>query len=598
MPLLFSVGIHGALEEVASSMEHGEQLCAFLDDIYVLCALERVVPLFKLLSESLERIAGIRLHQGKTRVWNRRGTPPEDVAELGRDAWQPDGLKVLGTPVGTGGFTTERLRERVAEEQQLWNAIPHVKDLQCAWQLLLQSANPRANHTLRTLPPSLSSDYAREHDNGIWGTVEALLQQVPGRLEERQFARAIATLPMRMGGLGLRSASRCAAAAYWASWADALPMIAERNPGVADMVVRTMEGEQEIPEGGCMAELEAACSQLDREGFRWRPSWSELRHGKRPPEPTGEPGEWKHGWQYWASSVSDAYFRKTTMLLARSAASRAHLRSHSGHNAGAALAYAPTSPEYVIAPPLFRVLLLERLQLPLPIDEAVCSGCREPLDTLGRHRAACPRTGRLRKRATPIERMLARVCREAGARVRFNAFLRDMNVNVAATDERRIEVLAQDLPCFGGAQLAVDVTLRCVLSSTGEPHPNTADVDGAALAAARADKERTYPELTTSGRCRLVVVAIETGGRWSSEAVEFVRQLAFARAREVPSFMQFATALAWERRWTRMLSTACSLSFAASLVEPSDKCETWCRTGGEPPSLAELLECDGRLEVR
>ena len=315
---------------------------------------------------------------------------------------------------------------------------------------------------------------------------------------------------MRMGGVGMRSASRCAAAAYWASWADALPMIGEQNPDVADMVVRTMEAEQEIPEGGCMAELAAACSQLDREGFRWRPSWSELLHGKRPPEPelTGEQGEWKHGWQYWASSVSDAFFRKTTMLLARSAASHAHLRSHSGHNAGAALAYAPTSPEYVIAPPLFRVLLLERLQLPLPIDEAVCSGCREPLDTLERHRAACLRTGRLRKRATPIECMLVRVCREAGARVRFNAFLQDMNVHVAATDERRIEVIAKDVPCFGGAQLAVDVTLRCVLSSTGEPHPNTADVDGAALAAARADKERTYPELTTSGRCRLVVVAI------------------------------------------------------------------------------------------
>ena len=95
-----------------------------------------------------------------------------------------------------------------------------------------------------------------------------------------------------------------------------------------------------------------------------------------------------------------------------------------------------------------------------------------------------------------------------------------MNVNVAATDERRIEVLAQDLPCFGGAQLAVDITLRCVLSSAGEPLPNTADVDGAALMVAREDKERIYPELTTSGRCRLVVVAIETGGRWSTEAVD------------------------------------------------------------------------------
>ena len=100
----------------------------------------------------------------------------------------------------------------------------------------------------------------------------------------------------------------------------------------------------------------------------------------------------------------------------------------------------------------------------LQIDETRCSGCQSPLDPLGRHSAACPRTGRLRKRATPIERVLARVCREAGARVRFNAFLRDMNIGVGANDGRRIEVPAQDLPCFGGAQLAVDVTLRCALA--------------------------------------------------------------------------------------------------------------------------------------
>ena len=223
----------------------------------------------------------------------------------------------------------------------------------------------------------------------------------------------------------------------------------------------------------------------------------------------------------------------------------AHLRSHSGHNAGAALAHAPTSPEYVIAPHLFRV----------------ASGKAPTFSPSMSLVAGLPvgtsQSRRLRKRAS-TERMLARVCREAGARVRFNAFLRDMNVNVAATDERRIEVLAQDLPCFEGAQLAVDTTLRCVLSSAGEPHPNTADVDGAALVVAREDKERTYPELTTSRRCRLVVVAVETGGWWSSEAVDFARQLAFVKAREVPSFMQFST-LAWERRWTRMLSTVCSL---------------------------------------
>ena len=34
-----------------------------------------------------------------------------------------------------------------------------------------------------------------------------------------------------------------------------------------------------------------------------------------------------------------------------------------------------------------------------------------------------------------------------------------------------------------------------------------------------------------NGRCRLVVVALETGGRWSNEAVDFIWQLTQAKAR-------------------------------------------------------------------
>ena len=49
---------------------------------------------------------------------------------------------------------------------------------------------------------------------------------------------------------------------------------------------------------------------------------------------------------------------------------------------------------------------------------------------LGRHRAACPRSGRLRRRAVDPEKTLARVCRKAGATVRCNAKLREMKVVV------------------------------------------------------------------------------------------------------------------------------------------------------------------------
>ena len=77
MPLLFAIGIQGALEEVAAALLPGEQLCAFLDDLYVLCDPSRVKVVYDLLATTLHRVAGIRLHQGKTRVWNKAGIPPQ-----------------------------------------------------------------------------------------------------------------------------------------------------------------------------------------------------------------------------------------------------------------------------------------------------------------------------------------------------------------------------------------------------------------------------------------------------------------------------------------------------------------------------------------
>ena len=167
---------------------------------------------------------------------------------------------------------------------------------------------------------------------------------------------------------------------------------------------------------------------------------------------------------------------RSLMLSGQTAANRAHLRFHSGRNAAMAFADAPTAPEYVIPPHLFQVLLLERLPLPLPITEATCSGLRGPVGSWRNPQSGVHQVGRVRKRAAPVERTLPRVFREAGARVRFNALLRDMNMEVAASDARRIEVLAQDLPCFGRSQLAVDVTLRSALGCSGEPQQGAGGV--------------------------------------------------------------------------------------------------------------------------
>ena len=111
--------------------------------------------------------------------------------------------------------------------------------------------------------------------------------------------------------------------------------------------------------------------------------------------------------------------------------------------------------------------------------------------------------------------------------MRTNVMLRDLNITVSALDERKVEVLASGLPLNHGA-LAIDVTLRSALKACGAPATDAARVDGAGFTQARRDKELTYHELVECGRCLLVVVAIETGGRWSQEAVNFVDSLASA----------------------------------------------------------------------
>ena len=158
---------------------------------------------------------------------------------------------------------------------------------------------------------------------------------------------------------------------------------------------------------------------------------------------------------------------------------------------------------------------------------------------------------------------------------------------VPAMDEREVEVVASGLPLQHGAQLAIDVTLRSALTSFGTACTNAAGANGAVLEKARRDKEAKYAELVNGARCHLVVVAIETGGRWSNEVLDFVADLAAARSREAQPALQRSKFLAWRRRWTRMLAVSCSRAFVASLISVGTALDG---TDGVTPDLADLLE--------
>ena len=210
------------------------------------------------------------------------------------------GITVLGTPLGHDDFIRAHLEQIAQEDAVLLERIPSVPDTQSAWALLLHCANARASYCLRVVRPDVAEDFAHAHNAGLWQCLSDILRVSPDLCD--RLSRDFSSLPLSMGGLGLRNAVRTSAPAFWASWADSLQMVHERHPVVAERIVEALEGGGNTPT--LRAVVETAWSLDGVEGFE-PPSWRALSRGARPPDHDAvemEPGTVRRGWQHEAAS--------------------------------------------------------------------------------------------------------------------------------------------------------------------------------------------------------------------------------------------------------------------------------------------------------
>ena len=381
----------------------------------------------------------ISLNHGKTWVWNRGGFfPPgcealQEAARLddpGAVVWKGDaqlplsqqGIKIWGIPVGRRKYIEHFLDVRVTGQAEFLQKIPLVKDLQCAWLLLLYCGVSRANFYVRSVAPEFSLQFAQRHDSQIFACLADLLQVPVDAVPES--ARAVATLPLTLGGLGMRSSVRLRHAAHWASWADSIKMISERHPEVSTTILRAVDEQHASPS---FMGVVSSVQSLEEAGFV-PPSWEQLATGAvEVPDvfDPDEPNQPRKGWQATAARAVETHFWEGLMpTLSNRDASL--LRSQGGPLASLPLTIFPTNRTCKFDAQLFRILLLRRLRLPLPLTTRWCV-CGRHLDNLGHHRAACSVAGILGRRGFPLETAAARICREAGARVRTNVFVRDLD---------------------------------------------------------------------------------------------------------------------------------------------------------------------------
>ena len=143
----------------------------------------------------------------------------------------PSSAKVeyLGGLMGPGAVEMEDFRLAEARASKLRSALGALEHPTCESVLLRQCGDIcKVTYALRLGGDALDADALQAHDSGLRGALEACLD---GPLSEHSWRQA--QLGVRAGGLGFRTAERCALAASVASLAAAVPFAEEADEAYA-----------------------------------------------------------------------------------------------------------------------------------------------------------------------------------------------------------------------------------------------------------------------------------------------------------------------------------------------------------------------------
>ena len=456
-----------------------------------------------------------------------------------------------------------------AQHAPLLQHLPYLDDLQASWLLVLHTASTRSNYLLRMLPPHLTTQFAQQHD----ASITACLAQL---LETTNFPAAAisrAHLPLTAGGLGLPSAMLHATPAYWASWADALAVLHKQDPTVTDTLLHHLANPSET--SSHITAASQARTDLQDQGWD-PPSWDELAAGQAPPHGHEEVGNGpvQPGWQRQAATPYHTAAR-AELYHTLDPPAQAMLDSQSGPLSGRGFTSIPYTPDATYPGPLFRLLLLRRLRLPLPLSDRICwSPWRPPF--------SMPKDGGTpQPRGATWDSCSKNVPRGRSTSHNAHQDHRPQHSCTMLPGRKAYRGHCKRPPAVERGTASSWHNTCCSLNKYGQPRRR------GALHEARQAKERVYPELQGMWRCRLVVFGIEVGGRWSTQAAQFLRSLAHTKARTVPAQLRHAIVTALIARWSASLTHAAMHAYAASLLSMSPSSAI---TGEEDlPPLGQLL---------
>ena len=159
---------------------------------------------------------GLKLNLNKCEVFWPSGDQsfPKFPSQIRRINVEDTGVELLGSPVcGTDDFYSAVIGKRVDSVLEDQSLLPDLNNPQVELHLLRSCLSLcKINNLLRTVPPGITDNHWTRFDSGTRRFLEFITK---ASLPDASWLQA--TLPMRMGGLGLRQAATTSAAAFLGS---------------------------------------------------------------------------------------------------------------------------------------------------------------------------------------------------------------------------------------------------------------------------------------------------------------------------------------------------------------------------------------------
>ena len=214
-PFLFSLTLQPVLKKI-QDVEGIVQNSWYLDNGEVVGGKQALVEIWDLLTREGEP-RGLYLSREKSVVFCPSHDPADqDPIDRGVTRTTEGGFKLLGAPIGEEDFVEEVLRRRLEGVRSLLAELHILEDPHLEFTLLRSCFSfPKFAFALRTVDTSGHQNILQDFDMAVKESIEEVLG---APLRPHQWDQA--SLPVSLGGLGLRRAANHGAAAYIASVGD------------------------------------------------------------------------------------------------------------------------------------------------------------------------------------------------------------------------------------------------------------------------------------------------------------------------------------------------------------------------------------------